>query len=69
MVDIKHIQTEVDASFLYGVLAKNEEDTNVAEVFKQMSEIELSHAVAFLKKKQIGRISVAVTICKGQNIK
>ncbi|MFC3812904.1 VIT1/CCC1 transporter family protein [Lacihabitans lacunae] len=54
MVDIKHIQTEVDASFLYGVLAKNEEDANVAEVFKQMSEIELSHAVAFLKKNKLG---------------
>ena len=40
MVSLKNIQTEIDASFLYGILAKNEEDENVASVFRQMSEIE-----------------------------
>ena len=49
-MDIKNIQTEVDASFLYSALAENEEDPNVAEIFRQMSEIEHGHAVAFLKK-------------------
>lgn len=34
------IQTEIDASYLYGVLAAKEEDTDVAEIFRQMSEIE-----------------------------
>lgn len=46
----KNIQTEVDASFLYQLLAEKEEDPNVKEVFQQMAEIEKSHAVAFLHK-------------------
>lgn len=49
-MNFKNIQTEVDASFLYGLLAEKEEDKNVKDVFQQMSEIEKSHAVAFLKK-------------------
>lgn len=49
-MNLKNIQTEVDASFLYGLLAEKEEDQNVKEVFQQMSEIEKSHALAFLKK-------------------
>jgi len=51
MIDLKSIQTEVDASFLYGLLAKNEADPSVADVFSQMSEIEKSHAIAFLESK------------------
>jgi len=47
---LKNIQVEVDASYLYQILAKNEEDANVAHVFKEMSAIEKSHALAFLKK-------------------
>ena len=47
---LQNIQIEVDASFLYSILADNEEDANVAHVFKEMSEIEKSHALAFLKK-------------------
>ena len=50
MPSLKNIQVEVDASFLYGILAKNESDPNVAKVFMEMSEIEHSHAVAFMKK-------------------
>jgi vacuolar iron transporter family protein len=46
----QNIQTEVDACYLYQKLAENEPDTTVANVFRQMSEIEKSHAVAFLKK-------------------
>ncbi len=41
------IQTEIDAWFLYSKLAENEEDDALREVFRQMSEIELSHAKAF----------------------
>lgn len=49
-MNLKNIQTEVDASFLYQLLAEKEEDPNVKEVFQQMAEIEKSHAVAFLHK-------------------
>lgn len=49
----KNIQTEVDASFLYGVLADHEENADVAEIFRQMSEIEKSHALAFLCKHNL----------------
>ncbi|PWK27652.1 VIT1/CCC1 family predicted Fe2+/Mn2+ transporter [Arcicella aurantiaca] len=50
MIDLKSIQTEIDASFLYKLLAENEEDENIAKVFYQMSEIEQSHAIAFANK-------------------
>lgn len=53
MISLKSIQTEIDASFLYGILAEKEEDEAVAEVFKQMSEIEHSHAVAFILKNNL----------------
>lgn len=49
-MNLKNIQTEIDASFLYGLLAEKEEDPNVASVFGQMSEIEQGHAQAFAKK-------------------
>lgn len=47
------IQTEVDASYLYDVLAAHEEDPNVAEIFRQMRDIEKSHALAFLAKHKL----------------
>jgi len=50
MVNLKNIQTEVDASYLYQLLAEHEEDEQVAHVFRQMSEIEQSHAIAFAAK-------------------
>ncbi len=50
---LKNIQTEIDASFLYSVLAMHEEDTNVAEIFRQMSDIEKSHALAFMAKNNM----------------
>lgn len=53
MIDFKNIQTEIDASFLYKVLADHEEDEHVAHVFYQMSEIELSHAIAFMEKNNL----------------
>jgi VIT1/CCC1 family predicted Fe2+/Mn2+ transporter len=50
MIDLKNIQTEIDASYLYQLLADNEEDEQVATIFNQMSAIELSHAIAFAAK-------------------
>ncbi len=46
----KSLQTEIDACYLYRKLAENEEDEAVANVFRQMSEIEQSHAEAFARK-------------------
>lgn len=53
MIALKHIQTEIDASFLYKVLAEHEEDPHVATVFRQMSEIEQSHALAFMQNNNL----------------
>lgn len=50
MPDLRSIQTEVDAGYLYSQLAKHEENEQVADIFRQMSEIEQGHAEAFLKK-------------------
>lgn len=50
MPDIRSIQTEIDAAYLYQKLAENEDDKNVADIFIQMSNIETGHAEAFLKK-------------------
>jgi VIT1/CCC1 family predicted Fe2+/Mn2+ transporter len=49
----KGIQTEIDASFLYQKLADHETDATIANVFRQMSEIEKGHAQAFAKKEGI----------------
>lgn len=53
-IDLKHIQTEIDASYLYGVLADAEKDPKVAKVFLEMSDIERGHALAFLEKNGLG---------------
>lgn len=47
------IQTEIDAWYLYQKLAEHEDDPVLANVFKQMSEIEKSHAVEFAKKLNV----------------
>ena len=49
MINFKNIQTEIDASYLYQILAEHEEDPNIVNVFRQMSEIEKGHAIAFMK--------------------
>lgn len=49
----KSIQTEIDASYLYRRLAENESDKAVANIFRQMSEIEQGHAEAFARKVNI----------------
>lgn len=51
MENLQSIQVEVDASFLYALLAEHEQDEHVAKVFREMSEIEMGHAKAFLKSK------------------
>lgn len=53
MIAKKHIQTEVDAAFLYQKLAEKEEDPTIAKVFAEMSAIEKSHALAFLSANQM----------------
>ena len=53
MANLKNIQTEIDSSYLYGILASQEKDKEVAAIFLQMSEIERGHAVAFLAKSQM----------------
>ena len=45
----KNLQTEIDACYLYERLAENEDDEIIAHVFRQMSEIERSHAEAFAR--------------------
>ena len=45
----KNVQTEIDACYLYRKLAEHESDETVANVFRQMSEIEQGHAEAFAK--------------------
>jgi predicted membrane protein (TIGR00267 family) len=50
MANLKNIQTEIDASYLYDILAKHEADETVAGIFRQMSAIEKSHAKAFTEK-------------------
>jgi vacuolar iron transporter family protein len=49
----RNIQTEIDAGFLYQKLAEHETDEKMANVFRQMSNIEKSHAEAFAKKENI----------------
>jgi VIT1/CCC1 family predicted Fe2+/Mn2+ transporter len=49
----QNLQTEIDASFLYGRLADNEEDAAIAHVFRQMSEIEKGHAEAFARSENL----------------
>ncbi|OWY23131.1 rubrerythrin family protein [Sphingobacteriales bacterium UPWRP_1] len=49
-MNLKNIQTEIDAAYLYKILADAETDPAIASVFRQMSEIENSHAQAFAQK-------------------
>jgi bacterioferritin (cytochrome b1) len=52
-MDLSLIQTEIDAWFLYSKLAEKEADPIVADIFRQMSEIEFSHAQAFAEKMKV----------------
>jgi vacuolar iron transporter family protein len=53
----KNLQTEIDAGYLYHKLAINEPDETIAHVYRQMSEIEHGHAVAFAKANGIDTAS------------
>ncbi len=53
MPQLKNIQTEIDAAWLYEKLAAGEKDSGVSDIFRQMSLIEKEHAKAFLKKMKI----------------
>jgi VIT1/CCC1 family predicted Fe2+/Mn2+ transporter len=52
----QNLQTEVDASYLYKVLADHEADETVAHIFRQMSDIEMGHAKAFMAKQGIASV-------------
>jgi len=73
MIKLKNVQTEVDAGYLYKILAENEADPDVAKIFHQMSDIEHSHAIAFMESSKLdisllpapsGRAKVLKTIGK-----
>ena len=49
----KNLQTEIDTSYLYQVLAAHEKDPLIAKVFEKMSGIEKGHAEALAKKENI----------------
>ena len=59
-MNLKNIQTEIDAAFLYNKLATHEDDPVIANVFRQMSEIENSHAIAFAAKEKIAATNATV---------
>lgn len=69
MINLKSIQTEIDASFLYKLLAENEEDENVAAVFHQMSEIEQSHAIAFANKNGLDLSNLPLPSTRAKTLK
>ena len=58
MSNLKNIRTEIDASYLYNMLAENEKDPTVARIFREMSNIEKGHALAFCKKNGLEPASV-----------
>jgi len=54
---IESLRTEVDAAFLYDRVAANEEDEQVAKLFREMAGIERAHAVsAFAQLKSDGTL-------------
>jgi len=54
----KNTQTEIDTCYLYQKLAENEPDATIADVFRQMSEIEKSHAEAFAIRENISLVNL-----------
>lgn len=53
MINLQSIQIEVDAGYLYKILADHEADPGVAHVFHQMSDIEYGHARAFMQHNNL----------------
>jgi VIT1/CCC1 family predicted Fe2+/Mn2+ transporter len=66
---LSNIQTEVDASFLYRILGDNEDDNTIAQIFYQMSDIEKSHAVAFLQKMNLDETHMPPPSTKARMLK
>jgi VIT1/CCC1 family predicted Fe2+/Mn2+ transporter len=56
----KSVQTEIDACYLYRKLAENESDEAIANVFRQMGDIEQSHAEAFARRENISTENLIV---------
>ena len=54
------LQTEADASFLYSRIADAEENAEVANVFRQLAEIEHSHAAKMLEQIEKQGFAVAM---------
>lgn len=54
----ENIQTEIDASYLYGRLAMRADDPTVAEVYREMSDIEMGHARAFARHNGLNEASL-----------
>ncbi|MFZ4522239.1 MAG: VIT1/CCC1 transporter family protein [Bacteroidales bacterium] len=54
----KNLQTEIDTSYLYQVLASHEKDPVIARVFEKMSEIEKGHAGALAHKEKISTVNL-----------
>ncbi|HJW29593.1 MAG TPA: VIT1/CCC1 transporter family protein [Saprospiraceae bacterium] len=52
------IQTEIDAHYLYQKLAEHEEDPVIADVFRQMSDIEGGHITAFAARDKISKENI-----------
>ena len=59
-IDLKHIQTEVDASDLYGILATTETDTIVEKVFAEMSDIEKVSLFIMSRSQLFGKTLMSV---------
>lgn len=57
---LESVQTEVDASFLYEKIAAAEEDPGIGNIFRQLSEIEMSHAVGMLEGARKEGLSVSL---------
>jgi len=53
-MDLRNVQVEVDAAYLYGLLAEHEAEPAVAAIFREMSGIERGHALAFLSARGLG---------------
>ncbi len=67
MIKTQNIQTEIDASFLYKKLAENEKDDTISKVFLEMSEIEKSHAMEFMKITSLQQLPKPSTRAKVLN--
>lgn len=64
----KTVQTEIDASYLYLKLAENETDPTLANVYRQMSEIEKGHAEGYAQKANMSLINLMTPSWRAKTI-